>query len=872
MGMYNPASYINKKTYFGSISVSTAITTVSVIVMILLLALTINRARENDMAEQYSSQQMVVAKGWAAGIEDLILGVERSVILFSKRNPSVILNPHESAVHLKGIYDEMGGRIHFIAALDKHGAIIGGYPSWPLSEIMNKNFPGNGFVEEVRKKNGFYLSKLIFLGDESNHELRKKYKTVFMGVPVGDASNDISGVIVAALSLSAISERYMVPPKETMFTDYWIIDDDGVILTNSTESLIGKSLSLIEGDNFPLLRNALLSGKEGYDSYELKMDGRKKDKYILSYAPMNVGNKIWSIVVVTPYKKVVSLLRKTFISIIFGAAGLIIAVVVAVVSVAYIGRRRLSIEESVKRLKEREDWQEKLLREKQTIDGIIEGSPIPTFVIDRDHQVILWNKACAELTGYTAEAVIGTDKHYLPFYSQKRPLIADLIVDRDAEGLENYYANKVEKSKTVKDAYEVRDYFSDLGGKSRHLFFLAAPIYDDKGEIILSIETLQDVTTEIEMSRSIQEYAETLQNELTENINLRKEVESLYNYLQSLIESLPDRFYEFGADGIIHYISRDMNRQMGWTSEQIKGRHFTEFVAPEHTDLVLQKWDLATQGVFEPFEIEATDRKGAKRNLLINIRPVKDSDRYVIVQRDITQLKKLEREFYESQKLAAIGHLSAGIAHELRNALSSIKMSLQILEKRMIPQGNDLKRFDIARREVEHLEELVNNVLIYARPAEPKKRPCDIKRIIDHSLIMAEKNILDKELAVETDIAPNIPDINCDEEMLAQALLNLYRNAAEASEQNGLIRVNVRLAENDNNQVCIEIEDEGPGINEEDIPNVFNPFFTKKKYGTGLGLAQVKKIVELHHGSIGLQNKESRGAKVFIVLPVNAES
>ncbi|MBN1663885.1 MAG: PAS domain S-box protein [Deltaproteobacteria bacterium] len=860
-------------TFFGSISVSMALTTIVVIVMILLLALTINRARENDMVEQYSRQQMAVAKGWAAGIEDLILGVERSVILFSKRSPSKILNPHEAGSHLKSIYDEMGGRTHFIASLDSQGAVIAGYPSWPLDEIMNKNFPSNSFVEAVRKNRGMYLSRLIFLGDESSHEQRKRYKTVFIGVSVLDANNEVSGVIVAALSLSAIKDRYMTPPKETMLTDYWIVDDTGIILTNATDSLVGKSISLLEGNDSPPLKTVFLSGSEGYGASRFKIDEHTKDRYIYSYAPMNIGSIMWSIVVVTPYKNVVSLLRKTFVSIIFGAAGLIIAVIVAVFSIAYIGRRRLAFEERMKRLKEREDWQERLLKEKKTIDGIIEGSPIPTFVIDRDHQVILWNKACAELTGFAAQDIIGTDKHYLPFYSQKRPVIADLIVDRDVKGLENFYgAKKVEKSKTVEGAYEARDYFNNLGGKNRHLFFLAAPIYDDKGEIIASIETLQDVTAEIEMSRSLQEYAETLQNELTENINLRKEVESIYNYLQSLIDSLPDRFYEFGADGIINYISRDVSRQKGLASPEIKGRHFTDFVAPEHTEMVLKKWEDATNGIYVPFELETTDRMGAKRTLLINIRQVKDTDRYVIVQRDMTEFKELERKFYESQKLAAIGHLSAGIAHELRNALSSIKMSLQILEKRMTPQGNDLKRFEIARREVEHLETLVNNVLIYAKPAEPKKKPSDIRKIIDHSLYMAEKNIMDKQIRLETSIAPNLPDINADEEMLAQAFLNLYRNAVEASETNGTVRVLVSLDGADGKTMRVEIEDEGSGIDEEDLPNIFNPFFTKKNYGTGLGLSQVNKIIELHHGTVELQNREGRGAKAVILLPLDSIS
>jgi signal transduction histidine kinase len=104
------------------------------------------------------------------------------------------------------------------------------------------------------------------------------------------------------------------------------------------------------------------------------------------------------------------------------------------------------------------------------------------------------------------------------------------------------------------------------------------------------------------------------------------------------------------------------------------------------------------------------------------------TNHYILVQRDITEFKNLEKQLYDSQKLAALGQLSAGIAHEIRNPLSSIKMSLQILTKRINPEGNDLKRFKIAEKEVDHLEMLVNNILAFAKPVEPKKAPADLSK------------------------------------------------------------------------------------------------------------------------------------------------
>ncbi len=515
---------------------------------------------------------------------------------------------------------------------------------------------------------------------------------------------------------------------------------------------------------------------------------------------------------------------------------------------------------------------DKNIRLRKTIEGIIEGSPIPTFVIGRDHRIMFWNRACAELMGYDAKAMIGTDKQYLPFYPEKRPVIADLIVDNDIEGLDKYYGKKrVQQSVVVRGAYEANDFYENLGGASRYLYFLAAPIHDEKGEVIAAIETLQDVTREEELANNMKEYAESLQDELSENIRLRKEVESVHNYLQSIVDSSPDTIFDMSSDGIINYVSGDLAREGAFAYTGLKGKHFTEFVAPEHTVFLVGIWEQVKKGIYSPFEIEATARDGSKRSLLVTPRPVKGTDRYVFVQRDITEFKNLEKKFYESEKLAAVGQLSAGIAHEVRNPLSSIKMSLQILEKRMQPEGNDLKRFRIAQREVEHLEELVNDVLIYAKPAAPRKELSDIRRILENALALAERLVTDKNIRIVTEFEESIPLFPADAAMLEQAFLNVYRNAVDAMEPSGTLRIAARRNGMGPPAIRIIVEDNGCGIDEADLPHIFNPFFTKKKYGTGLGMTQVKKIIDLHRGTIDIQSARGEGTRVMVSFPIDQE-
>jgi len=394
------------------------------------------------------------------------------------------------------------------------------------------------------------------------------------------------------------------------------------------------------------------------------------------------------------------------------------------------------------------------------------------------------------------------------------------------------------------------------------MYFLAAPIYDEDGKIIAAMETLQDVSREEELARSLREYAETLQNELAENIELRREIEGLYNYLQSIIKSLPEIIYELDKDGMVTFVSPGTKG----TRSELRGKHFLELVAPENEEFLMSKWEDAKKGIYKPYEIEATARDGRKVNLLITTSPVVGSDHYILVQRDITEFKNLEKKLYNSQKLAALGQLSAGIAHEVRNPLSSIKMSLQILEKRMKPDGNDLKRFKIAQKEVEHLEELVNNVLVFAKPMEPKIESVDINKVLEQALALSEKIIKDKQIDIKLE-AREIPPVNVDVAMVTDTFVNIIRNAVEALEAGGHIRIYARSIGSVPPAVLVVVEDNGCGIEEADMPHLFNPFFTRKKYGTGLGLSQVLKIVEIHHGKLEIISEKDKGTKVCITLP-----
>jgi PAS domain S-box-containing protein len=761
-------------------------------------------------------------------IADLIVdndleGLKKYYAMKSVQKSSVIEGAYEAA----DFFEDLGGKpryLYFLAApiYDERGEVIAAIET--LQDVTRERE-----LARYLRENAESLRQEL----DANIRLRKTIEGIIEGSPIPTFVIDKSHRVIlwnrAFTELSGYDGKEMIgtdnqwmpfyPEKRPVIADL-IVDGD----TEGLKKFYGKK---------KVHKSRVIEGAyEATDFYE-NLGGKRRHLYFLA----------------TP---------------IYDEKGEVIAAIETLQDVTRERELERSLMEHAETLKRE---LEENIRLRKTIEGIIEGSPIPTFVIDRSHRIILWNRAFTELSGCNGPKMIGTDNQWMPFYPEKRPVIADLIVDGDTESLARFYGKKkVQKSTAIEGAYEATDFYGNLGGKRRHLYFLAAPIRDEKGEIIAAIETLQDVTREREMELSLKEYAETMRNELEENIYLRKNMEELFNFHQSILDSSPDRIIVLGADGILSYISRDIDPERGLTAGKLKGRHFSEFVAPERREFLQERWDEIRRGVYKPFEIEVVDKDGTRRNLLMSARPIKGTDRIMVLQRDITEFKELETKYFESQKLAAVGQLSAGIAHEVRNPLSSIKMSLQILEKRMNPAGNDLKRFKIAQKEVEHLEKLVSDILVFAKPIEPEMHLADLNMCLEYSLAMAEREIDAKRIRVETCFDDGISLFLFDSSMLKQAFLNLYLNAIDAMEERGTLTIRTRPAE-ETKQVVVEIADNGTGIDDEVLSHIFNPFFTTKNYGTGLGLSQVKKIIDQHRGTIEVLSRKGEGTRVIVTLP-----
>ncbi|MBW2311294.1 MAG: PAS domain S-box protein [Deltaproteobacteria bacterium] len=238
----------------------------------------------------------------------------------------------------------------------------------------------------------------------------------------------------------------------------------------------------------------------------------------------------------------------------------------------------------------------------------------------------------------------------------------------------------------------------------------------------------------------------------------------------------------------------------------------------------------------------------------------------VLLFRDLTEVQELKREVERNRRLASIGRLAAGIAHEIRNPLSSIKGFATYFRERYRDVPEDQKTAEIMIQEVERLNRVIGQLLEFARPMKLNKKEANIHEVITYSLKMVQKQAQDRGIAISTNLSPEIVDVSIDTDRISQVLLNLYLNAIEAMDQGGVLHIDSSLDE-ESGTVTIVVSDTGAGIKREDLAHVFDPYFTTKQSGTGLGLAIVHRIIEAHRGEVRIESEPGTGTRVTIVLP-----
>jgi len=242
---------------------------------------------------------------------------------------------------------------------------------------------------------------------------------------------------------------------------------------------------------------------------------------------------------------------------------------------------------------------------------------------------------------------------------------------------------------------------------------------------------------------------------------------------------------------------------------------------------------------------------------------------HAIILRDITESRRTEQQTIESERLNALTLLAAGVAHEIGNPLNSLDIHLQLIEREARKldgaQGAELQEsVEVARAEINRLDSIITQFLRAIRPTRPQLRPENINTIVEEAVRFFALEIKDRDVVVEQELRSDLPLLELDRDQMKQAFYNVIKNSFEAMKSRGILRIRTDL---DESHVIVRFTDTGGGISAENLSRVFEPYFTTKTSGTGLGLLIVRRIVREHGGELSIESSEGKGLTLTIRLP-----
>lgn len=389
----------------------------------------------------------------------------------------------------------------------------------------------------------------------------------------------------------------------------------------------------------------------------------------------------------------------------------------------------------------------------------------------------------------------------------------------------------------------------------------------EKGNLDFRVsENLKDEF--LTLSKAFNRMAVSIQNE-------HNNFESVYMLYQTLFESAGDAIMitSLGKEalGTIISANKASSDLYGYDIDELVGMDIARLVPPGKVKKFRDKIRTVLSGEWARQRVKRIRKDGSviQVELSMGILPMGNQKCLLSFSRDITEQLRAEEEMQRANQMTLVGQMAAGLAHEIKNPLAGVKVSLDVLAADLELQEEDQEVFARVVNEVNRMEKLLKNFLNYARPPQPHFDLVDVNRLLDSSLKNVELTISNKKdlsIHFERDLFTGLPQIEADPSQLQQVLLNLLLNAIDTIEGSGTITAISRM--NGSDYVGIEISDTGKGMSEASLEKIFNPFFTTKTKGTGLGLSICKRLIEQHGGNIEVHSSVDSGTSFVITLPL----
>lgn len=367
--------------------------------------------------------------------------------------------------------------------------------------------------------------------------------------------------------------------------------------------------------------------------------------------------------------------------------------------------------------------------------------------------------------------------------------------------------------------------------------------------------------------------------DITERRNVERRLGEEQEFVRRLVACFPDIIVVLDKHGRYTFVSPRVEEFLGYTPEEYVGMGLAERPHPDDRASVMEFFTSLVAGKtsFGTVEYRTAHKNGGWRTFRANAGPLTDAEGKIIgivaSARDVTESKRLEQQLLQSEKLAAIGQMVSGVAHELNNPLTAILGMSDLVRERATDDASR-RQIELVQKQARKAVELVQGLLNFSRPSRPKSQHVRLGELITRAIELQQFVLASRNITVDVDPASKFPEIQADPNQVVQVFVNLLANAEQsiaAVRDHGKIRI--RIAEMEGKAEVL-VDDDGPGVPAEIRPKIFDPFFTTRRStgGTGLGLTICLVILKEHGGTIEAQSSPSGGARFRILLPVSCSA
>jgi len=384
------------------------------------------------------------------------------------------------------------------------------------------------------------------------------------------------------------------------------------------------------------------------------------------------------------------------------------------------------------------------------------------------------------------------------------------------------------------------------------------------GTMMFLMVQLRDITERKHLERQLQEYSEALELKVVERT---REIAETKTYLENLLENANDVIYTLDLDQRFTYVNSKVEIWK-YRKEDLLGRPYLSLMSRRHRGKRLRATlDIGTK---QAYEVELITGAGELRTALVSVSPLRDNNGVIMgvlgIARDITEKKQLEQQVLNAEKLASIGKLSAGVAHEINNPLGGILNCLYNLRKGTISAGRQSEYLVSMEDGLRRVQKIVRQLLDFSQQHDPSLAPTEVNPLIERVLALSNYAFESSGVRLCKELGSELPLLMADGHMIEQVLMNLILNAVQAIRGDGVVTVRSRK---DEAACVIEVADTGCGIAADVLPKIFDPFFTTKGQGegTGLGLSVSLGIVQRHGGEIQVRSQIGKGTLFTVRLP-----